>query len=57
MLILPDSDETKCTPGVLDGGGFVVEVIAQQSIEPIGMAIRSLPIAMKLSELCTLRTL
>lgn len=30
MLILPDSDETKCAPGVLDGGGFVVEVIANQ---------------------------
>lgn len=30
MLILPDSDETKCAPGALDGGGFVVEVIANQ---------------------------
>jgi hypothetical protein len=30
ILVLPDSDETKCGPAVLDGGGFVVEVIAQE---------------------------
>jgi hypothetical protein len=30
VLVLSDSDEAKCTAGVLDGVGYVVEVVAEQ---------------------------